>query len=67
MIAASRSQFIGSLESRAAATGERITPMVADLLYRYLEYQTLRMLFGVAPFDQVSVRDELGYITGERS
>lgn len=65
MIAASRSAFLAGLERRADATGEGISPLINDLLYRYLEYETLRMLFGVAPFDRVRAERDLGHLLGE--
>jgi AcrR family transcriptional regulator len=62
MIAASRSEFLVGLQRRASATGTDADPMVADLVYRYLEHEAIRMLFDVAPFDRYAAERELQHI-----
>ena len=62
MIAASKSEFLAGLQRRAAATGEAVDPGIADLVYRYLEHEAIRMLFGVAPFDRYAAERELRHL-----
>jgi len=35
---------------------------IAETAYKYMEYETINMLFGVAPFDRIRIREELEVI-----